>query len=65
MMNFIMILDAILAVVMAGFTGWNWFLACNGKTTIEFWTVFDDDRKCAPLGFETTSDNLFRVFGTH
>jgi|Transcript_32834 hypothetical protein len=65
MMNFLMILDAILAVVMAGFTGWNWMLACNGKTTIEFWTIFDSDKKRAELGFETTSDNLFRVFGTH
>ena len=41
MMNFIVVLDAILCVVMAGFTGWNWLLACNGKTTIEYWTVWD------------------------
>ena len=65
MMNFVMILDAILCVVMAGFTGWNWMLAFNGKTTIEFWTIMDNDRKSAPLGFDTTADNLFRVFGTH
>ena len=65
MMNFIMILDAILCVVMAGFTGWNWMLAFNGKTTIEFWTLFDTTRRRAELSFEQSSDNLFRVFGTH
>ena len=65
MMNFIMLLDACLCVVMAGFTGWNWWLACNGRTTIEFVTVFSTDEKLAPLGFDKTADNLFRVFGTH
>ena len=65
-MNFIMILDAILCIVMAGFTGWNWMLAINGKTTIEFWTLSDEyDRVKAPLGFESSKDNLFRVFGTY
>ena len=65
MMNFIMILDAILCVVMAGFTGWNWMLALNGKTTIEFWTNFDKDRKLIELSFPQASDNLYRVFGTY
>ena len=66
MMNFVMILDAILCVVMAGFTGWNWILACNGKTTIEFWTVHSaDDRAAAELSFSRATDNIYRVFGTH
>ena len=65
MMNFIMILDAILCVVMAGFTGWNWMLALNGKTTIEFWTNFDKDKKLIELSFPNASDNLYRVFGTY
>ena len=65
MMNFIMILDAILCVVMAGFTGWNWMLAFNGKTTIEFWTVFDKDKRRAELSFENYQDNIYRVFGTY
>ena len=65
MMNFIMILDCILSVVMAGFTGWNWMLAFTGTTTIEFWTVINKDRKRAELRFQTWRDNIYRVFGTH
>ena len=65
MMNFIVILDTILGVVMAGFTVWNWLLACKGRTTIEVWTIFDSDKNLAPLGFDNYKDNLFRVFGTH
>jgi len=64
MMNFIMILDAILCVVMAGFTAWNWLLAFSGKTTIEFWTPDDPDRKNIELSFMKKRDNIFRVFGT-
>ena len=60
-----MILDAILGIVMIAFTGWNWILACNGRTTIEFWTVFDMDKKRAPLQFSSIKDNLYRVFGTY
>jgi len=65
MMNFIMILDAILCVVMAGFTGWNWLLACNGKTTIEFWSIKENERAHAELSFSNAKDNIYRVFGTH
>ena len=50
---------------MAGFTGWLWWLACCGITTIEFWTVFSAEEKMAALGFAKSADNLFRVFGTH
>ena len=64
-MNFIMILDAILCVVMAGFTGWNWLLAFSGKTTIEFWTPSDPDRQSIELSFLRKRDNIFRVFGTY
>ena len=65
MMHFIMILDAILCVVMAGFTGWNWMLAFNGKTTIEFWSVYEKDRKRLDLSFSSARDNIYRVFGTY
>lgn len=65
MMNFIMILDAILCVVMAGFTGWNWLLAFSGKTTIEFWTPKDEVRKEIELSFLRKRDNIYRVFGTY
>lgn len=50
-----------LGVVLVGFNGWNWFLAFNGKTTIEFWT---ENTESAELSFTNASDNLYRVFGT-
>jgi len=67
MMTFLIVLDPILMVVMAGFTGWNWFLACVGNTTIEFWTQMsakEEDGR-ARVAFDTVKDNLYRVFGTH
>ena len=39
--DFLIILDIALACVMAVFVIWNWFLACQGNTTIEFWTGFN------------------------
>lgn len=45
-----------------GFNGWNWFLAANGKTTIEWWTT---EKGEAELSFNSISDNFYRVFGTH
>ena len=65
-MEFLILLDFALACVMAVFTIWNWFLACQGNTTIEFWKGFNGINKDkVVLRFETVSDNLFRVFGTH
>ena len=68
LMHFCLILDAALAAVMAGFCIWNWFLACYGKTSIEFWSDFgwaDEDGSKAKLNFATVNDNLYRIFGTH
>ena len=65
MMNFLTILDSCLALVMAGFTGWNWMLAFNGKTNIEFWTPVDRERKRIQISFTSATDNLFQIFGTH
>lgn len=56
-----MILDIVLGAVLLGFNAWNWFLAFNGKTTIEWWTA---EQSHAELSFSKTSDNLYRVFGT-
>ena len=52
---------------MFAFTVWNWFLAAQGNTTIEFWTGYSGiaSGERANLRFETVSDNLYRVFGTH
>ena len=66
LMEFLVLLDLALAITMALFTGWNWFLACQGNTTIEFWQGFNGiNKNKARLRFETVSDNLYRVFGTH
>ena len=36
-MDFLVILDAALSVIMLLFSMWNWYMACKGKTTIEYW----------------------------
>ena len=67
MMNFILILDIILCIVMTGFTLWNWGLIIVGKTTIELWSdnFSSEDGDHIKLSFDTVSDNMYRVFGTH
>lgn len=35
--SFISVLDLVLSVVMLGFSGWNWYLALAGYSTIEWW----------------------------
>lgn len=65
--SFLTILDFVLAVTMLAFNGWNWYLAFSGYTTVEFWTTYADSDKVEmkDYAFQTVSDNLFRVFGTH
>ena len=63
--DFVIILDVALAFVMLAFSFWNWFLACQGNTTIEFWgTLTGIPENKARLNFKTVQDNLYRVFGT-
>ena len=67
LMNFLFILDVVLFIAMGAFSGWNWFLACIGTTTIEFWKgegtgLYKDEAK---LRFDNISDNLYRIFGTY
>lgn len=37
LMWFCVIIDFICIFILLFFVGWNWFLACKGKTSIEFW----------------------------
>lgn len=62
--SFLYILDLALIFVLAGFNGWNWYLAISGYTIIEFWST-DSKKEQAPTAFKSVSDNLYRVFGTH
>ena len=66
LLNFCVIIDFALAAVMFGFSVWNWFLAAQGNTTIEFMTGYNGMAAGnATLRFDSVSDNLYRVFGTH
>ena len=49
------------------FSVWNWFLAIFGSSTIEFMKNegIGHNKNEAKLRFDTMSDNLYRVFGTH
>lgn len=70
-MTFLQVLDIILFLTMAMFSGWNWFLALQGYTTIEFLKTQevlltkDPNVTKAKVTLPTMSDNLYRVFGTY
>ena len=54
-------------VIELFFAGWNWFLAINGNTTLEFWadkTDFALDAGVRNFSFGSWRKNLFYVFGT-
>lgn len=69
MFSFITILDAVLCLVLLGFNVWNWWLACTGYTTVEFFMAAAEAEGInieeIDYSFQTVSDNLYRVFGTH
>ena len=66
LMQFCLILDIVIFFAMCGFCGWNWFLALDGHTTIEFWGNYSGDNEGkAKLNFDSAKDNLYRIFGTH
>jgi hypothetical protein len=54
-------------IIETFFCGWNWFLAINGNTTLEFWadkTEFYLDGGINNYSFGNWRNNLFYVFGT-
>jgi len=63
LMNFILLLDCALSVLLAGFNLWNWHLARTGFTTIEYWSFKTSDQ--ISYEFKSFRDNFYRVFGTH
>lgn len=66
-MTFLVILDCCLIAVLAGFNGWNWMLATQGRTTIEFWKrqALYDYEDVYDFAYDDMRDNLFTIFGTH
>jgi hypothetical protein len=62
LLGFLAILDLCLFFALCFFNGWNWFLALQGTTTIEFWSKTKNPYL---KGFEEVRDNLFAIFGTY
>jgi len=67
MFTFLALIDLVLGLVLVLFNGWNWYVAFCGYTTMEFWSnqtnAFGQEKMV--YAFQTVSDNLYRVFGTH
>ena len=65
--KYICVLGIISLIVESFFSGWNWFLALNGYTTLEFWadkTNFEIDGGIRNFSFGHWKKNLFYIFGT-
>ena len=66
-MLFLKVLDIIGFCSIGLFALWNWFQAVFGSTNIEFLKQrgLGINKGEAKLRFDTISDNLYRIFGTH
>ena len=65
MMQFLVILDSALILLMLLFNVWNWFMACSGLSTLEFMGQATGYKKNGfDYSFSRVRDNLFKVFGT-
>ena len=55
-------------IILTFFNSWNWFLALNGVTTIEYWegriNEGDNSKGVYEFSFGNWRDNLFYVFGS-
>ena len=65
-LNFLLILNFVLAIVLCLFLCWHWYLAMSGTTTIEFWK-YHASYVSVPydFSFDLVRDNLFNIFGTY
>lgn len=65
-LSFLVIVNTSLSAMMIGFNVWNWYLACAGITSIEFMKRFHlKEENVYDYSYNTVSDNLFIIFGTH
>ena len=65
--KYISILGIVSLIVEIFFCGWNWFLAFNGQTTLEFWaskTYYKFNEGIVNFSFGNWKKNLFYIFGT-
>jgi len=65
--KYISVLGICSFVIEIFFCGWNWFLALNGNTTLEFWadrTDFALQAGIRDFSFGNWRSNLFYIFGT-
>ena len=65
--KYISILSIVSLIIEIFFSGWNWYLAFNGSTTLEFWaqqTGFNLDEPIRNFSFGHWKKNLFYIFGT-
>ena len=65
--KYISILGIVSLIVEIFFCGWNWFLAVNGQTTLEFWaskTDYKFNEGIVNFSFGNWKKNLFYIFGT-
>ena len=66
-LKFVIILSIASFIILLFFNSWNWFLALNGKTTLEFWGEKSGfiNEKISPVSYDfgNWKKNLFYVFG--
>ena len=65
--KYISILGIVSLIVEIFFCGWNWFLAFNGQTTLEFWaskTDYKFNEGIVNFSFGNWKKNLFYIFGS-
>ena len=65
--NYISLLGITSLVVECFFSGWNWFLALNGMTALEFWadrTDYEINGGIKNFSFGNWRKNLYYIFGT-
>jgi hypothetical protein len=60
-----MTINTSLSIVMVGFNGFNWFLACSGMTQVEMSKMAQHfGKNYYNYSYQSVSDNLFVIFGT-
>ena len=66
--RYISMLAVVSLVIECFFSGWNWFLALNGCTTLEFWAdktnFYDPNEGIRDFSFGNWKKNLLYIFGT-